>query len=106
MENNVFGTLNLVKISKRFKVKKFILISTDKDVRPTNIMGASKRVSEIILQAYNSVSKTTIFSMVRFGNVLGSSGSVVPLFGSQIENGGPITITHPSISRFFMTKKC
>lgn len=103
INNNVFGTMELVNLSKKYKLKKFILISTDKAVRPTNVMGATKRIAEIILQANASNSNATNFSMVRFGNVLGSSGSVVPLFWKQINDGGPVTITHPSISRYFMT---
>ena len=103
LSNNVFGTLNIVKASIKYNVSKFILISTDKAVRPTNIMGASKRISELILQSHNSFSKSTKFSIVRFGNVLGSSGSVVPKFQKQISEGGPITLTHPAVKRFFMT---
>ena len=103
MKNNIFGTNLLTKYAIKFKVKNFILISTDKAVRPTNFMGASKRLSELICQSFSKITKTTNFSIVRFGNVIGSSGSVIPLFSKQIENGGPITITHPKINRYFMT---
>jgi len=101
--NNVFSTLNLCKFSSKYNIKNFILISSDKAVRPSNVMGASKRLAELIVQAFSKESKSTIFSMVRFGNVLGSSGSVVPLFKKQIKDGGPITITHKDILRYFMT---
>jgi FlaA1/EpsC-like NDP-sugar epimerase len=103
IRNNVFGTLVLASQSVRFGVSDFVLISTDKAVRPTNIMGASKRYAEMILQAIASTKPTTKFSMVRFGNVLGSSGSVVPLFRQQIKEGGPITLTDERITRYFMT---
>lgn len=104
VRNNVFGTLNVVESAIRFKTLSVVLVSTDKAVRPTNVMGASKRVCEMILQAYAAEGNhSTCFSMVRFGNVLGSSGSVVPLFRRQIHEGGPITITNEKITRYFMT---
>ena len=101
--NNVQGTLNCINSAIAHKVNQFIFISTDKAVRPTNVMGASKRLGEMILQEKAQSQKTTKISIVRFGNVLGSSGSVVPRFRRQIESGGPITLTHPEVTRFFMT---
>lgn len=102
IKNNCLGTLNVVKLADKYKVKKFVLISTDKAVRPTNIMGASKRICEMIIQTYDKRSKTD-YVAVRFGNVLGSNGSVIPLFLRQIDEGGPVTVTHKEITRFFMT---
>jgi FlaA1/EpsC-like NDP-sugar epimerase len=103
IRNNVFGTLNLALNSIEYKLETFILISTDKAVRPTNLMGATKRLSEIILQSLASTFSSTKFSIVRFGNVLGSSGSVLPIFKEQIKNGGPVTVTDKYVTRYFMS---
>ena len=109
IKNNVTSTRVICEAAHLAKLEKVVLISTDKAVRPTNVMGASKRLAELIVQSFNIKYKLeqnhTIFSMVRFGNVLGSSGSVVPLFQEQIKNGGPITITDPNVIRYFMTIK-
>lgn len=103
IKNNVYGTLNTALCAKQYNTEKFILISTDKAVNPTNIMGASKRMCELIIQSLASTSCHTSFSAVRFGNVLGSNGSVIPLFKQQLEKGGPLTVTHEEIIRYFMT---
>lgn len=103
IKNNVFGTLRTAQVAAKCGVSDFVLVSTDKAVRPTNIMGASKRLAEKVLQALTVNTPGTRFSMVRFGNVLGSSGSVVPRFRQQIRDGGPLTLTHPEITRYFMT---
>jgi len=105
IRNNVFGTFTCAQASLECGVSNFILVSTDKAVRPTNIMGASKRIAELVLQAMADIKDdhSTNFSMVRFGNVLGSSGSVAPLFSAQIAAGGPITLTHSEVTRYFMT---
>lgn len=100
--NNVYGTKTLVEVSSKYNVKKFVNISTDKAVNPTSVMGTTKRIAELVVQYYNSISKTE-FITVRFGNVIGSRGSVIPIFHEQIKRGGPITITHPEMTRYFMT---
>lgn len=103
IKNNIKGTYNVAKMADKYKTEKMVLISTDKAVRPTNVMGASKRFCEMVVEAWNAKSKNTHYSMVRFGNVLGSHGSVIPLFESQIRSGGPLTVTSEEITRFFMT---
>jgi FlaA1/EpsC-like NDP-sugar epimerase len=102
-ENNILGTYNLAEAAVKFNVHSFVMISTDKAVRPTNIMGATKRFAEIIIQSINAEAGQTKFSMVRFGNVINSSGSVIPLFVDQISRGGPVTVTHKDVKRYFMT---
>ena len=102
-ENNILGTYNLAKAAVKFNIHSFVMISTDKAVRPTNIMGATKRFAEIIIQSINAEARQTKFSMVRFGNVINSSGSVIPLFVDQISRGGPVTVTHKDVKRYFMT---
>jgi FlaA1/EpsC-like NDP-sugar epimerase len=103
VKNNVFGTYNVAVAADKFKVPKMVILSTDKAVNPTNVMGATKRITEIIVQYMNKVSQNTQYAAVRFGNVLGSHGSVIPIFKKQIENGGPVRVTHPDITRYFMT---
>ena len=103
IENNIFGTLNTVELSEKYRVRRFMMVSTDKAVNPTNVMGATKRMCEMIVRSYSAVSEYTTFSSTRFGNVLGSAGSVIPLFRRQIMNGGPVTLTDKRIVRYFMT---
>lgn len=103
VENNVFGTLNVIELCEQYHAQRFMMVSTDKAVNPTNVMGATKRMCEIIAKAHSESGTSTTFSMTRFGNVLGSAGSVIPLFKRQITNGGPVTLTDKRIIRYFMT---
>ena len=103
IKTNIFGTNNLATISVLYNVEKSVLVSTDKAVKPTNVMGATKRIAEILMLYFNNEKNNTDFMSVRFGNVLGSSGSVIPIFKEQIKKGGPVTITNPNMQRYFMS---
>jgi FlaA1/EpsC-like NDP-sugar epimerase len=104
VDNNIQGTANLIEITNKFNVERFVFVSTDKAVRPANVMGASKRIAEMLIQSQNGCGLShTKFITVRFGNVVGSVGSVIPLFKKQIKRGGPVTVTHPEVTRYFMT---
>jgi FlaA1/EpsC-like NDP-sugar epimerase len=103
VSTNVMGTLNLVQLAQTYNTEKFVLVSTDKAVHPVNIMGATKRLAEKVIQSIEEIENSSIFLAVRFGNVIGSSGSVIPIFQNQINRGGPLTITHPEMSRYFMS---
>jgi FlaA1/EpsC-like NDP-sugar epimerase len=103
IKNNIFGTYNVAECAVKYRAEKFIFISTDKAVNSTSIMGATKRIAEMLIKWFNSSSSATVLASVRFGNVLGSEGSVIPTFERQIKQGGPVTVTHPDMERYFMT---